>query len=112
MPHIGLFTRTPDGFTGTLRTLSLDCAVVLMRVDHGDAQNASDFRVLLGADGDGPEVGAAWCRTGERAGAYLSLMIDNPGFSRPIHANLFQTNDGSGAHHLVWSRQGRRDARD
>lgn len=111
MPQIGTFSRTSDGFTGILTTLSLDVALTLVPTDPSDTDTAPDFRVHRGTDGDGPEVGAAWRRTGERAGAYLSLQIDDPSFAGPIHANLFQTNDGSDAHHLVWSRQSRREPR-
>lgn len=111
MSQIGLFTRTSDGFTGIVSTVSIEAALTLLPADHSDAENAPDFRVHLGADGEGSEVGAAWCRTGERAGAYLSLMIDDPSFSGPIHANLFQSNDGNDTHHLVWTRQPRRGDR-
>ncbi|MEG3125087.1 DUF736 domain-containing protein [Sphingomonas sp. GB1N7] len=100
MPQIGLFTRTSDGFTGIVSTMSLETALTLLPADHFDVDNAPDFR-----------VGAAWRRTGERAGAYLSLMIDDPSFAGPIHANLFQSNEGDGTHHLVWTRQSRRDSR-
>ena len=111
MSQIGLFTRTSDGFTGIVSTVSIEAALTLLPADHSDAENAPDFRVHLGADGEGSEVGAAWCRTGERAGAYLSLTIDDPSFAGPIHANLFQSNDGNDTHHLVWTRQPRREAR-
>ncbi|WP_426265282.1 DUF736 domain-containing protein [Sphingomonas sp. PWP1-2] len=111
MPQIGLFTRTSDGFSGIVSTVSLEVELALLPADNFDADNAPDFRVHLGADGGGPEVGAAWCRTGERAGAYLSLMIDDPSFAGPIHANLFQSNDGNDTYHLVWTREPRRDGR-
>lgn len=111
MPMIGLFRRTPDGFTGKLETLTVEVAITLLPNDAGDAENAPDFRVHLGAEGHGPEVGAGWRRTGEKAGAYLSLIIDNPCFATPIHANRFQSGDDGDTHHLVWTRQARRDAR-
>ena len=44
-------------------------------------------------DGDGPEVGAGWKRTGEKAGDYVSLLLDDPALTQPIRANLFQSDD-------------------
>ena len=41
------------------------------------------YRVHLG-DGDGPEIGAGWKRTGEKAGEYVSLVIDDPALAQPI----------------------------
>ncbi|MDQ2764356.1 MAG: DUF736 domain-containing protein, partial [Pseudomonadota bacterium] len=63
MTQIGLFSRTPDGFTGRLDTLTLSVGLTLVTADHNDAENAPEFRVHLGEDSDGPEVGAAWRRT-------------------------------------------------
>ena len=67
MAIIGEFTRTETGFSGRVRTLVLDHQLVLVSLDTGPADNASDYpayRVHLG-DEDGPEVGAAWKRTGQ-----------------------------------------------
>ena len=48
-------------------------------------------------DGDGPEIGAGWKRTGEKAGEYVSLVIDDPALAQPIRANLFQSGDDKSA---------------
>ena len=72
MPQIGEFTRTKNGYAGRIRTLSLDAEIVLIPAEHSDAENAPDYRVHLGDD-DGPEIGAGWKRTGEKAGDYVSL---------------------------------------
>ena len=87
MAQIGTFTRTKHGFTGRLRTLSLDIELALVPAEHSDTENAPDYRVHAG-DEDGPEVGAGWSRTGEKAGEYVSLQIDDPAFTQPIRANL------------------------
>lgn len=111
MTQIGHLTRTADGFAGTIRTLTLDIALCLVPV-HSDAENAPDYRLHLGSDDQGPDVGAGWKRTGERAGAYVSLVIDDPAMPRPIHANLFQSAADGRDHHLLWNRASRRRAQD
>src|SRR3546814_2030249 len=70
MPLIGQFSRTKSGYAGRVRTLSVDAEVVLVPADNSDAENAPDFRIHLGSDDDGPEIGAGWKRTGEKAGDY------------------------------------------
>ncbi len=70
--QIGEFTRTADGFAGRIKTLALDVEVRLVPADPSDAENAPDYRIHAGEDGDGPEIGAGWSRTGERAGAAKS----------------------------------------
>jgi len=110
MTQIGRFIRTADGFHGHIQTLSLDVELCLVPAD-ADAENAPDYRIHLGADGEGPEIGAGWKRIGERAGDYVSLMIDDPALPQSINANLFQSNRDGQEHHLLWNRLSRRDAR-
>ena len=111
MSQIGAFSRTASGFQGHLKTLTLDVDLCLVPVDAAEAENAPDYRIHLGDDDQGAEVGAGWKRTGERAGAYVSLLIDDPSLARPINANLFQSNRDGNAHHLVWNRPSRREAK-
>lgn len=110
MAQIGTFTRTKHGFTGRLRTLSLDIELTLVPAEHRDTENAPDYRVHAGDD-DGPEVGAGWTRTGEKAGEYVSLQIDDPAFTQPIRANLFQSGNDRSAFHLLWTRSSKRENR-
>ncbi len=115
MSQIGRFTRTKSGYSGRIHTLTLDAELVLVPAEHSDAENAPDYRIHLGdADGPevGPEVGAAWKRTGEKAGDYVSLLIDDPAFVQPIRANLFQSGDDKSAWSLHWNRPPRRGERD
>lgn len=109
--QIGQFTRGKSGYAGRIQSLSLDAELVLVPADHSDAENAPDFRVHLG-DGDGPEVGAGWKRTGEKAGDYVSLIIDGPVLTQPIRANLFQSGDDKSAWVLNWNRPPKRSERD
>jgi uncharacterized protein (DUF736 family) len=111
MPQIGEFTRTKSGYSGHLRTLSLDVQVAVVPAEPSDAENARDYRVHLG-DGDGPEVGAGWKRTGEKAGEYVSLLIDDPVFTQPIRANLFRSDADDASWSLHWNRPPKRGERE
>ncbi len=91
MSLIGQFNRTKSGYAGRVRTLVIDAELVLVAAEHSDAENAPDYRIYLGTDDGaevGPEVGAAWKRTGEKAGAYVALQIDDPTFGHPIRQSL------------------------
>lgn len=107
MPLIGQFTRRGTRYIGHIRTLTLDREVVLVPAERSDAENAPDYRVHCGAEG-GPEIGAGWKRSGEKAGDYLSLQIDDPSFVRPIRANLFQLDADKDSWVLQWNRPPRR----
>lgn len=111
MAQIGLFTRTSDGYAGRIHTLTLDIELVLVLAEGTGAENAPDYRIHIGVDDTGPEIGAAWKRTGERAGDYLSLIIDDPSFVQPIRANLFQAESKAKGFHLLWNRPAKRDDR-
>ncbi|AZO54388.1 MULTISPECIES: DUF736 domain-containing protein [unclassified Mesorhizobium] len=111
MPQIGEFTHTKSGYSGRVRTLSLDVELTLVSAEPSNAENAPDYRIHLG-DEDGPEVGAGWKRTGERAGDYVSLQLDDPVFVQPIRANLFQSGDDKTAWGLHWNRAPRRFERE
>jgi uncharacterized protein (DUF736 family) len=109
--QIGHFTRTKNGYSGHLRTLSLDVQLTLVPAERSDAENAPDYRVHLG-DNDGPEVGAGWKRTGEKAGEYVSLLVDDPVLTQPIRANLFQSDADTTSWSLHWNRPAKRSERE
>jgi|GEM_PF-39896 len=111
MAQIGQFTRTRNGYSGHLHTLSLNAELVLVPAEPSDAENAPDYRIRLG-DADGLEVGAGWKRTGEKAGDYVSLLIDDPALVQPIRANLFQSGHSKSAWVLTWNRAPKRSERD
>ena len=46
MANIGTFTRTNSGFTGTIRTLTLNVKVNIVHDEHKASDAAPDFRVL------------------------------------------------------------------
>lgn len=96
MSQIGSFTRTADGFAGRVRILLLDAELTFVPAEHNGTENAPDYRIHLGDGDTGPELGAGWKRTGERAGEYISIVLDDPSFMQPVLATLFQTERDPG----------------
>jgi len=74
MANIGSFTADKDGFTGTLRTLTLNVKVKLAPNDKGDNEKAPDFRLQAA----GHDIGAAWKKTSEAGRDYISVTLDDP----------------------------------
>ena len=111
MAQIGQFTRDKSGFAGHIHTLTVERDLILIPAEPSDAENAPDYRIRLGSP-DGPEIGAGWKRTGEKAGDYVSLVIDDPSLTQPIRANLFQSGDDKSAWVLNWNRPPKRSERD
>jgi len=111
MARIGVFTTTANGYSGRLKTLTLDVELTLVPADAGDGETAPDYRIYRGAKPDGPEVGAGWKHTGKNAGNFISLLIDDPVFSHPIRANLFQADESGSVFDLIWLRPAKRAER-
>lgn len=103
MTQIGQFTRTKSGYSGRLTALGIDAELAFVPAEASEAENAPEYRVLLGGD-DGIEIGAGWKHVGERAGDYVSVQLDSPLFPRPLRANLFRAGDDNGTWGLHWSR--------
>ncbi|MCH4538964.1 uncharacterized protein (DUF736 family) [Hephaestia caeni] len=112
MPQIGEFTREESGFTGRIHTLTLFREITIVPVDPSDVENAPSHRVHHGADDNAPEIGAAWTESSEKAGEYLSLLIDDPSFAQPIRARLFQNGADTTSWSLHWSRPQKRGERE
>ena len=110
--QIGSFTRTRYGYEGRIHTLTLDLRVCLAPAEPQEGENAPDWRVHLGDSEDGSEIGAGWSETGERAGEYVSLRLDDPAFVQPIRAALFQNGDDKSAWSLRWNRPQKRREQD
>ena len=111
MAQIGQFTRTQAGYSGRVRTLSLDLAIVFVPADNTEVENAPDYRIRLG-DEDGIEIGAGWLQTGGRAGTYISVILDDPSLAQPIRARLFQSDENGHHWGLHWTRPKRHDDQD
>jgi len=106
MAQIGTFTKTAAGYTGHVRTLLLDVELTIRPAENSADENTPDHRIYTTDD---LEVGAAWNRTGKRAGDYLSVAIDDPSFPQPIHSALFQSEADAKVWNLFWSRPSKRD---
>src|SRR3546814_16386173 len=63
MAVIGTFTRSDTGYTGSIRTLTLNVKVRISPAER-DNDRAPDFRVFAGI----AELGAAWPRTARGPG--------------------------------------------
>ena len=111
MSVIGQFTREGSGFTGRVHTLTLYRELTIVPAEHPDAENAPDYRVHAEGE-DGPEIGAGWKRSSDKAGAFVSIQLDDPTLPQPIRANLFRDDDAGSAWSLHWSRPSKRDAKD
>jgi uncharacterized protein (DUF736 family) len=115
MAQIGKFTRETTNFIGRIQTFTFSQHVTIVPAEPSDAENAPDYRIHLGTGEDseiGPEIGAAWKRTGERAGEFITLVIDDPVLPRPMRANLFRDDDSGASWSLNWSRPQKRDGKD
>jgi len=66
--------------------------------------NAPSHRVFVGR----AEIGAAWSKQSNEGRDYLSLKLDDPSFTAPIFANLFDDPDGEGFT-LIWSRSSKKN---
>ena len=76
MATIGTFTKTENGFTGTVKTLSLN---VKREVRPAEGDSA---RPRLPHLRRCQEFGAAWKKTRETQREYLSVKLDDPSFPR------------------------------
>lgn len=100
MATIGTFTSNGNGFTGSIRTLTLNVKAKLTRVEN-PSEKGPHFRIFAGT----VELGAAWQKTArDTERDYLSVKLDDPSFPAPIYASLVETEDGEG-HSLIWSRR-------
>ena len=98
MAIIGTFTANGDTFTGAVRTLTLNVKASF-RVAEKETDKAPDYRVHANT----VEFGAAWKKTSREGRDYLSVKLDDPSFTAPIFANLFEDEDGK-SYNLIWSR--------
>jgi uncharacterized protein (DUF736 family) len=103
MSAIGYVTRTPDGFKGQIRTLSIRTDIEIVPNRAKTAANQPDYRVLSGP----VELGAGWIKTGEQSGnTYVSLGIAAPEFGpRRIYVNLGRAagQDDDDVFALIWN---------
>ncbi|MDA9473315.1 hypothetical protein XI03_01955 [Bradyrhizobium sp. CCBAU 65884] len=106
MATIGTFKKTGNNeFTGEIVTLSLQARNVrIVPETNRSGENAPSHRVYVGR----VEIGAGWSKRSNEGRNYLSLKLDDPSFTAPIFANLFDDEEGEGFS-LIWSRPSRRN---
>jgi uncharacterized protein (DUF736 family) len=101
MATIGSFKKVGNDYQGEIATLSLKAkGVRIVAESNLSNDKAPSHRVFVGRD---VEIGAAWSKRSEEGRDYLSLKLDDPSFTAPIYANLFNDEGGEGFNQL-WSR--------
>ena len=106
MATIGTFKKTGSNeFTGEIVTLSVQAKNVrIVPETTRSGENSPSHRVYVGR----VEIGAAWAKRSNEGRDYLGLKLDDPSFTAPIYANLFDDEDGD-SYSLIWSRPNRRN---
>ena len=106
MATIGTFKKTGSNeFTCEIVTLSVQAKNVrIVPEANRSGDNSPSHRVFVGR----VEIGAAWAKRSTEGRDYLGLKLDDPSFTAPIYANLFDDEEGEGFS-LIWSRPSRRN---
>ena len=100
MANIGSFKKSGNEFQGEIVTLSVQAKNVRIVPEEARTNdNAPSHRVYVGR----AEIGAAWSKRSNEGRDYLSVKLDDPSFTAPIYANLFDDEDGDNST-LIWSR--------
>ena len=106
MATIGTFKKSANEYVGEIVTLSVQAKNVRIIPEEDRANdNAPSHRVFVGR----VEIGAAWSKRSNEGRDYLSLKLDDPSFTAPIYANLFDATviEGEESYSLIWSRSRR-----
>jgi uncharacterized protein (DUF736 family) len=100
MANIGSFKKVGGEYQGSIVTLSVQAkGVRIVPEDNRPNDKAPTHRVYVGR----AEIGAAWAKTSAEQRDYLSVKLDDPSFTQPIFANLFD-DEGGETYSLIWSR--------
>ena len=99
MATIGTFSRTENGYRGSVKTLTLNVKSAKFVAAAGDNEKGPDYRVIAA----GAEFGAARKKTSDKDNDYLSVKLDDRSFPAPIYAGLVESESGDLA--LIWSRR-------
>jgi uncharacterized protein (DUF736 family) len=100
MATIGTFTAADNGYTGSVKTLTLNVKAKFVATEK-ENEKAPDYRIFAGAT----EFGAAWKKTARESDReYLSVKLDDPSFPAPIYASLVK-GEGDDSFTLIWSRR-------
>ena len=105
MANIGTFKKTGNDYTGEIITLSVQAKKVRIIPEANRVNdNAPSHRVFVGR----AEIGAAWDKRSNEGRDYLSVKLDDPSFTAPIYANLFD-DENEDTFSLIWSRPAKRN---
>ncbi len=105
MANIGSFKKSGNDYTGSITTLSVQAKNVrIVPEENRSNDNAPSHRVFVGR----AEIGAAWTKRSNEGRDYLGVKLDDPSFTAPIYANLFD-DEGEDTFSLIWSRPSKRN---
>ena len=105
MANIGSFKKSGTDYTGSITTLSVQAKNVrIVPEENRSNDNAPSHRVFVGQ----AEIGAAWTKRSNEGRDYLGVKLDDPSFTAPIYANLFD-DEGEDTFSLIWSRPSKRN---
>jgi uncharacterized protein (DUF736 family) len=99
MATIGIFSKTENGYTGAIKTLTLNVKARITPVEKTN-EKAPDFRIFAGQI----EVGAGWKKRSNEGRDYVSIKVDDPSLAKPLYASLVEV-EGDESLSLIWSRR-------
>ena len=101
MAIIGTFTKTQTGYSGAIRTMTVNVKAAFVVNDKNGNDKAPDYRIMAGKT----ELGAAWRAQSKKEGSkpFLRVELDDPSFDSPVIAALFENRE-EGKSALVWAR--------
>jgi uncharacterized protein (DUF736 family) len=100
MATIGTFTAADNGYTGSIKTLTLNVKAKFVATEK-ENDKAPDYRIIASAI----ECGAAWKKIARESDReYLSVKLDDPSFPAPIYASLLK-GEADDSFTLIWSRR-------
>jgi len=103
MATIGSFKKVGNDFQGEIVTLSVQTkGVRIVPEANRSSDKAPSHRVFVRKT----EIGAAWPKRSNEGRDYLSVKLDDPSFTSPIFANLFDDESGE-AYSVIWPRSRR-----
>ena len=101
MATIGTFSRTENGYSGSVKTLTLNVKSVKFVAAEGDNEKGPDYRVIAA----GTEFGAAWKKTSDKGNDYLSVKLDDPSMRSSTRSRRARTSgcSTSASHDVVFA---------
>src|ERR1700730_17268732 len=102
MAIIGIFKATDKGYEGSIETLTLKASISIEAVTKKN-DNQPDYRVYQVTEHFKSDIGAAWKKASKEGSEYLSVSIDDIGFTTKAYCRLVKTGAEKG-HTLFWER--------